>query len=270
MRNKLKNFIDKIKVSDIGIFGVLALATGAFAVLSANIPSFVSPKLSTIMHSNIYNGASFEQMQAQVAQLQTSNRKMAQEYKRMSTMIELAQQGQGEATRRIGAMESSLPLLLEAIPPGTQIDTSISTASIDENGKKIEGNGGYAIVSNTAIEGTIEPKAQPIPQEIIIQEKLEKTVAKTKIIANGEFGIALGNEIKSVDAIVSWKDIELKVGTLLLGLKPILSDIDENGNQKLIVGPIENYAQAEQLCTRMTRVGISCLPMAYEGQEMPK
>ncbi len=281
----MARFIDNIKTSDVSFWGIVALSVGAIAVLSANMPSIIPADLATKMHATRIDGVSLNHMRVQVSELENDAAKMRDEYNRLTTMLKLAEQGRNDVTKRVGAMETSLPLLLEAIPPGVKIDSSITTASIGEgsNETKIEGQGGYAIVSSTAIEETSHDKPLDVPQEIIkpldeaippqltnnqaLEEQAAKEIAVTK---NGFFGIALGKEIKTTDAIVAWQDIERKVGTLLLGLKPILSKNDGNDIRMLIAGPIENYAQAEQLCNRMQRVGIACLPLPYEGVELPK
>ncbi len=286
----MTRFIDRIKASDVSFWGMAALSVGAIAVLSANMPSIIPADFATKMHATRLDGASLNHMRAQVNQLKNDAARMRDEYNRLTTMLKLAEQGRNDVTKRIGAMETSLPLLLEAIPPGVKIDNSITTASIGQGSNKtiIEGQGGYAIVSRSAIEETSYDGQRDTPQEIIkpldevISPQLpnkhapdkqvldEQSLKEIAVTDNNFFGIALGKEIKTTDAIVAWQDIERKVGTLLLGLKPILSKNDGSDTRMLIAGPIENYAQAEQLCSRMLRVGIACLPLPYEGVEMPK
>jgi len=271
----MAQFTDNIKHSDVSLWGVIVLICGAIAILSANLPSLISQNLSTSLHSTRYDGTSLNNLRSQVAQLQSDAMRMQNEYNRMTTMLKLAEQRRGEVTRRVGAMESSLPLLLEAIPPGVKVDSLITTAGINENKEaKIEGEGGYAMVSSSPMEGVSAPtqlETPAMPQSLSNKSSvIENTQDELIIGSASEFGIALGSEIVKTDAFVTWQDIERKVGLLLLGLEPILS-VSKNGEkQRLIAGPIEDYAQAEQLCTRMIRVGISCLPVTYEGVAMPK
>jgi len=265
-------FSDKIKSSDISVWGLVALVCGAIAVFSANMPSIIPANFATNMHATRLDGSSLNNMREQVAALKKDSARIREEYNRLTTMLKIAEQGRNEVTKRVGAMESSLPLLLEAIPPGVKVDTLITTASIGENGendKKIETDGGYVITSSSAIDGENTTQATQVIVEDL-QVTAPPALEEITIATNSAFGIALGSEIKAVDAIVAWQDIERKVGPLLLGLEPILSKDLGNGERKMIAGPIEDYSIAEQLCTRMLRVGIACLPIPYEGIEMPE
>jgi hypothetical protein len=46
--------------------------------------------------------------------------------------------------------------------------------------------------------------------------------------------------------------------------------IEAQGGYVIVSNSAYNYTQAEQLCTRMIRVGIACLPMPYAGIQLPK
>ena len=54
-------------------------------------------------------------------------------------------------------------------------------------------------------------------------------------------------------------------GTLLLGLKPLLSVPDEKGQSRIIVGPVIDTFTATQLCQRLDDIGIACSPVPYTG-----
>jgi len=57
---------------------------------------------------------------------------------------------------------------------------------------------------------------------------------------------------------------------LLLGLGPLLSGNAGAEQQRLVAGPIAGYSPAEEICARMIRIGISCLPVPYAGHALPE
>jgi len=83
------------------------------------------------------------------------------------------------------------------------------------------------------------------------------------------YGLALGFPVREEDAEAQWQSLSAKVGTLLLGLAPLLQDIEGEDGKRIIAGPVTDRAQAEQLCVRMDRVGIPCEPQPFSGEPLP-
>jgi len=265
---------DQIRQSDVTFWGIIALVLGVIAVFGANISALFPTNFTTGLHSPRLEGGNLSLLRAQVADLQDESFRIRNENSRLATMLKLAEQDQGEVTRRVGAIESTLPIIMESVPPGTTIDSSVITSAIGEPDDRqlLPAEGGSVAVTQIPIDGVKEsvtaiiedsiempvmPQAQPnIPVRIVSPTPLA-------------FGIALGPEVTVLDAFVAWKDITNKVGPLLLGLGPVLSGNAGLEQQRLIAGPIDDYAHAEQLCARMIRVGISCLPVPYAGRSLP-
>ena len=56
-----------------------------------------------------------------------------------------------------------------------------------------------------------------------------------------------------------------KLGPLLLGLSPLLADESNGTDKRILVGPINDLSQATELCARLERVSIACMPMPFTG-----
>ena len=70
------------------------------------------------------------------------------------------------------------------------------------------------------------------------------------------YGVALGLTVDAYGAPAAWNSLNAKVGTLLIGLTPVLAD-EANGTRKhLVAGPLPGFAQARDLCARLAPVGI--------------
>jgi hypothetical protein len=83
------------------------------------------------------------------------------------------------------------------------------------------------------------------------------------------FGVALGPPIDADEAKADWQGMTGKVGTLLLGLGPILGHVEGGSGRRLVAGPIASEADAQELCGRMAKVGIACQTVTFIGDPVP-
>ncbi len=254
----------EVRQSDVSFWGIAALISGALAIFIANLSSILPSSLIVGLHSSKIEGGNINSLRSQLRQLQTETTQIRTEFSRLSSQFTLAEQGRGEVRQRVGALESSIPAILQAVPPGVAIDSSISTASINDNEVNYQVEGGSVSITNYSLNPNADKDSTPI---LLQSEMPPKLVSKQEpeISSASEFGVAIGPFVTELDAYIEWKEIETKIGTLLLDLKPIISAKNSNEKQRLIAGPLNSYAEAEQLCSRIIRVGIECLPMAYEG-----
>ena len=79
------------------------------------------------------------------------------------------------------------------------------------------------------------------------------------------FGVAVGPAITAAQAGESWDNLSNKLGPLLLGLSPLLADESNGSDKRILVGPINDLSQATELCARLERVSIACMPMPFTG-----
>jgi len=273
---KLTDYQDPVRQSDVTFWGVVALFFGAIAVLGANLSAIFPENLTAGLHSTRVDGGSLNHLRSQVAELQAETARMRTENDRLMTKLTLAEQDQGAVTRRVGALESTLPNLISANPDGTGIDLSAITSSIDNpDGEEVPAEGGTVLVEQTPLnqDQPMEPEAasysagvppQPLP---VVPGK---DVSPPTLKHEASYGIAIGPQVTVKDAYLAWKDITNKVGPLLLGLGPLLSGNAGAEQQRLVAGPITDQAHAEELCQRMERVGISCLTVPYVGRALPE
>lgn len=214
-------------------------------------------------------------LRAQIAELRTETVRMRNENDRLSTQIKLAEQGQGEVNRRVGALETSLPIMMEEKNRGNDIDQLAVTSAIEQNtnAEIRPTEGGSVAVTQTPIEAGADPDAMSpttqneMPAPLAIKTEAERP-SRIVVTVPEAFGVALGPQVSMAEASPAWIDITRKVGPLFLGLGPILSEDSEAELHKLIAGPIDDYAQAQQLCRRVVRIGISCLPVPFAGNAL--
>ncbi len=278
-----------VQHSDVAFWGMVAMLS---LTLSTIVPASV---LGGLRASRIAGG-NINQLRAQMARLGEEQKQMLSQTRELRTRLALADRGRGEVTRRVGALETTIPMLLEVVPAGAEIDPLSITAAIDDaEGISFEAEGGYVTVTRRPLFGSLEVQALPPPLSRV-QPSSEggqngsKQYTSGLISANGmpasvpgnlpvldlvddatrigqtRYGIAIGSTLKGESGERAWQDLSAKIGTLLIGLVPAVSDPLQNGNYRIVAGPITDYGEAQMLCVRITRVGIDCLPVQYADE----
>jgi hypothetical protein len=79
-------------------------------------------------------------------------------------------------------------------------------------------------------------------------------------------GVALGFPVEATDGEVQWQNLLAKVGTLLIGLQPVLPSARQRRDAGRIAGPLETASQAAELCGRLDKVGIPVRAGAVQGR----
>ena len=296
MANRNSNFSQ----SDVTFWGIGALVFGAIAVLSTSLGAVLPQSLWVGLHANRLEGGNLNQLRAEVTRLRDQQVQMRRQATQLRSRLVITERNRGDMVQRVGALESSIPMLLEVVPPGAEIDRSTFTASINEPGDEsisFEAEGGTVTLNQRPMFENAEPETpdiQPLPQSLSVapapadsvelapvtpEESVASTApADTDTIAlleqasNGtaslmqtDFGIAIGEAVTLESADAKWTELSGKIGTLLLGLSPAVSDPLGDGSKHIVLGPIADYAEAEMLCLRIGRVGIDCLPVQYEN-----
>lgn len=260
---------DQANYSDLTRWGVVALVSGTVAILSVNLMGLIPESALSGLHASRLHGGSFNQMRAQVIELRQETARLARDNRALINRLDMADDGRGEVTRRVSALERSIPLLVEVIPFGTDIDRSLLTASFARIGLEIEDvEGGQIAVRQTPLfpEHDAEPietrlPEQPMPPVIMEQASVEDDTWTGPALQ----GIAIGPVISRSQAPDEWNTILTKVGALLVGTAPLLIDSGRESETRLIAGPLPDRASAEALCVRIIRQELQCDPMAYEG-----
>jgi hypothetical protein len=87
-----------------------------------------------------------------------------------------------------------------------------------------------------------------------------------------EFGVDIGagDDMESLRAI--WNGLKTQHGSLINGLRPVYSVIDNRSGQpemRLIIGPIANAAAAAKLCATLGAADVLCSTRQFVGQRLP-
>ncbi|HHG89966.1 MAG TPA: hypothetical protein ENJ90_05755 [Devosia sp.] len=296
----MANRKSSIEQSDVTFWGIGALAFGGLAVLSATLGAVLPQSLWVGLHANRLEGGNLNQLRAEVSRLHDQQVQLRRQASQLRSRLVTSERKRGDMVQRVGALESSIPMLLEVVPPGTEIDRSALTASISEPENdtiSFEAEGGTVTLTRRPLFESAEPEvssAQPLPQplsvapapvqfpeagqgaegELVaaaptdrgqINALTEPAFKGTANLMQTEFGIAIGEAVTLESADEKWSELSGKIGTLLLGLNPAVSDPLGDGSKHIVLGPIADYAEAEMLCLRIGRVGIDCLPVQYEN-----
>jgi hypothetical protein len=254
---------DQFRASDITFWGVFALAVWAVAVLGANASALIPNGVFGGLHSSRLDGASMNQVRSQLTALETETARLRQENSVLLQRFMLNEQAGGEVTRRVGALELTVPQLLDAlnnrgpgIDPGTTASTTTSPVT------SFDVDGGSVSYTQTPMSSVVAPDRAAATQAM--PDALSMVTPDSSA-----FGIALGPPIDADEGEAAWRSMNDKVGTLLLGLGPLLANVEGTGGKRLVVGPITSEANARQLCGHMANVGIACSSVPFIGTPLP-
>jgi hypothetical protein len=249
----------QFRPSDVTFWGVTALFCCGAAVLSANLAALVPTGFFAGLHASRADGGTISQLRSQVVNLAEESVRMRRENNVLLQRFTLAEQARNEVTRRVGALEVSLPTLLEKPPSGTGIDRAV-TASIGEEPEEIlEVDGGSVAVQQKPL----------LPRRAPAATTPETTTTAAPTADAEAFGIAIGFPMAAAEAEGQWQEYSARVGTLLLGLAPLLQEAGDEQGSRLVAGPLDTSSQADALCGRLDLVGIPCETVRFTGGPLP-
>lgn len=249
---------DQFRQSDVTSWGAVALVAGAIAVLGANVSTLLPQGMLAGLHQARLQGATLDQLRIQVSYLREQTLQLRRENSVLVARFALEEQQGNSMQQRVGALEVSLPKLLEALPETAQIDRTNLTASIGDDD----------VVSFEAEGGSVEVRQRPMIEALPPLPANADPVV-TGSIGEAAFGIAIGPSVTREQAPETWRDLTMKLGPLLLGLDPLLADSDATEAGRILAGPIAQLSEATALCQRLERVSIPCTPTAYAGTSLP-
>ncbi len=229
-------------------------------MLSANLSALVPASVLGALHASRLEGGTINQLRSQVAELEQESQRMRRENNVLLQRFTMAEQASGEVTRRVGALEVTVPQLLDRTVGGPQIDQSM-TGSIGEG----------EVLSFEAEGGSVSVQQKPlvVPAQQGLREDSSTQAEQPAVFTADAYGLALGFPVEMEDAEAQWQSLTAKVGTLLIGMAPLLTPVDGSTGQQIVAGPLGSRSEAEELCGRMDRVGIPCVPASYEGEVLP-
>lgn len=256
---------DQIRQSDVTLWGGAALLCWALAVLAANLSALMPTSVLMGLHASRVDGGTLNQLRGQVAGLEADAARLRRETAALERRFEMAMEQSGTVTQRVGALEASLPRVLESLQAAQRIDRSAVTASTGAEGPQhLPAEGGSVVVRqrplqpDSAAREALAPLPMPAPLDL------------TALAATPEsLGIALGGTVAPADAEAEWQRLEARVGTLLIGLGPLLEQPGSDGRVRLLAGPVAGAAEAEALCTHLKMVAVACSPATFAGTPLP-
>ncbi|MDB5539554.1 MAG: hypothetical protein JWQ89_1281 [Devosia sp.] len=255
--------VDQFRQADVTMWGIAALGIWAVAILGANLSALVPASVFGALHSSRLEGTTLNQLRTQVSSLVEETARMKRENNQLLQRFTMNEEAAGAVTQRVGALEISVPKLIEeaqAKDPGVD---AIATGSI-EDGKTVtfETEGGtVAVQQRPLVPGSNDVQLKVVPL----------TGTKPPAIApdGSSPGIALGFPVQPDTAEAQWQELLAQVGTMLVGLSPVLADQDGTDGKILVAGPMIDRASAIELCARLDQVGVPCEPTAFAGKPVP-
>lgn len=252
---------EQFRQSDVALWGIVALVCGGLAVLGSNVAAMVPQSVLGGLHQPRIAGSSIETLRQQVADLSDQTTRLQRENTALLSRLSVQEKSDSDVVRRVGALEVSMPKLLEAIPDTALVDRGSVTASITPNdAETFPVEGGSVAIRQVPMAGVTpsDVPGQPLP------EALPQQVAAIAP-APLSYGVQLGAAVPPEGTQALWADLNLKLGPLLLGLVPLVADDASGQFRRIIVGPFEELSVARALCERFERVSIACAPSAYSG-----
>lgn len=249
---------DQFRQSDVTFWGFAALACGVMAVASANVSALIPESTFLGLHLSRLEGGSITELRQKVADMSADAARLRQETRQAQSRITLSESTNGDIARRVGALEVTLPALLEAIPAGSELDRSILTSAVSTDPKQ---------ETIPALGGSVAVKQSPM--DIAgVKTDIASTQPIPAALPSAQFGVAIGPAISSAQGKATWSDLTVKLGSILSDLKPVINGgtVKEDGH--LIAGPLANIKDAATLCRRLEAVAVACLPVPYIGAEI--
>ncbi len=254
---------EQFRQSDVTVWGVVALVCVALAVFGSNISLLVPQSIIGGLHQPRVAGASIETLRLQVSDLRDEATRLKRENELLVTRFSMQERSGNDITRRVGALEITVPRILESLPNGTSVDRSNLTASIGNNQTlTYEAEGGTVSVRQSALPQASATEAvnQPLPAPVVAEQTMAMAIPN-----ENAYGIAVGAAVPFEQTPALWSDLTLKLGPLLFGLSPLVVDEANGEGKRIVVGPIEELSEARALCQRFERVSIACIPMPFSG-----
>ncbi|WP_424981252.1 hypothetical protein [Maritalea sp. S77] len=130
--------LNQFKQSDMRLWGLVAIASLTVMLVFSSASLLIPKGWNNMFKETPDNLGTVAQMQAELRGIRMEFAAMKRQTNVTDNRLNLGEESNTFVSRRVRALESSIPILLEALPPGAQLDKSLITASINEaNGEEI-------------------------------------------------------------------------------------------------------------------------------------
>lgn len=296
--------LNQFKQSDMRLWGFVAVAALTTMLVFSSVGLLLPKGWNNMLKETPNNLGTLAQVQSELRAMRMEFAAIKRESNVADSRLNLGEESNSFVSRRVRALEASIPILLEALPPGAQLDKSLITSSINQaNGEEIIRLDQDLKISRSylfenlplaerappemqqdlpeivaSIDGTDVPTqvtqdwSEVAPSEMQGAEAIDpQTTASVNAMetlpsVDITYGVILGPKIEKNKAQLNWLNIKANVGTLLLGLEPkMIPVVNESEKIQLVVGPLEEETDATQLCREIIRQGYVCEAGGFEG-----
>src|SRR3569833_273803 len=120
---------DLFQARDVTFWGVFALVVWGVAVLGANLSALIPDNVLGGLHASRLGGATLNQLRGQLDALTPQAALLKQENTVLVQRFMVTEPASGAVTRRVGALELTVPKILESLNNGSPVDQSAVPAS---------------------------------------------------------------------------------------------------------------------------------------------
>lgn len=300
--------LNQFKQSDMRLWGLVAIAALTVMLVFSSASLLIPKGWNNMLKETPDNLGTVAQLQSELRSIRMEFAAMKRQSNVTDSRLNLGEESNSFVSRRVRALESSIPILLEALPPGAQLDKSLVTASINEaNGEEIirldedlKIARSYLFDNLPLAESTPPELKQDLPEIVAsidgdaVPTEMTRNNSDAQMVETAEsldnageidpqttasieameslpktemsFGVILGPRIEKDKAQLNWLNIKSNVGTLLLGLEPkLIPVVNESDKIQIVVGPLDQEAEATRLCKEIIRQGYVCEAGSFDG-----
>lgn len=259
------------RAGDVTLWGMITLGIWAVAVLGANVSAIVPQEAFAALRASRLDGGTLVQLREQVATLEAEASRMRRENNQLLQRFAMNEEAAGAVTRRVGALEVSIPELIEdqrvARAPAPVADPTVTGSVGAGKVLSFEVPGGSVAVQQKPMSPTGEPRFTVVPLQADMPADIPRAVPEMS--PSPLTGVALGFAIDEANAEASWQELLARAGSALDGLSPLLSLPDRSGARRIVAGPATDQAAALALCAQLDALGTPCEPVPFAGDPMP-
>jgi hypothetical protein len=271
--------INQFEQDDVKLWGFIAVGAVTIAVVLSSLTAVLPDRILNSLRETRQNYGTISQLQAELTAIRMEFATIKREAAISGTRMTLAEESSSKFSRRVRALESSIPMMLEALPADANIDRSLITASINEaNGEEIIQSDGSVKISRSDLFAPQSADAetgakfeQALPEKVddLPETQTEVEAAPVIQLSSTEFGIKIGSPVAPDNALLAWQQLKTEVGTLLIGLDPYALPADNDSTKtQLIAGPMRDMAEAISICAQIVRTGIACEASGFGGDKL--
>ena len=261
----------EFRAGDVTVWGMITLGIWAVAVLGANVSGIVPQGVFAALHASRLDGGTLNQLRGQVATLEEEAARMRRENNQLLQRFAMNEDAAGAVTRRVGALEVSVPKLLEeqrvALVAPQAIDPTATGSISSSKVLTFDVEGGSVAVQQKPLGPAGEPRFAIVPLDDSIPAEIQRLAVVDP--AQPVLGVALGFPVDVADAEAAWQELLARAGDTLVGLSPLLSEPDATGARRIVAGPATDTFAAQELCSRLDALGTPCEPAPFTGDPMP-